>query len=170
MGINKRLSLRELMFGFEGRIGRLALLRYTGILGIGLFVFILFSLTFLQSILQHFNLSVASVGGAIAVWPAAAIVCKRLHDMKGPVSVKPGRFLDQAELADRSGLHSMGICSLLFIPLGWLPARWAAADIIVLSILATWLALAPGTSGPNIHGLESGMRVDRVIDKPRSGT
>jgi uncharacterized membrane protein YhaH (DUF805 family) len=158
VGINKTLSIRELMFGFDGRIGRLALLNCTGMLGIGLFLFSAFSFTLLERflpILQHFGLSAIAVVGAIAVWPAAAIVCKRLHDM------------------NRSGLHSVWICSFIFIPLGWLPAHWASADIIVLSILATWLALASGTSGPSMHGLKSGMRtamsVDHIIDKPQSG-
>jgi uncharacterized membrane protein YhaH (DUF805 family) len=126
-----------------------------GTLGISLLLFFAFSFTLLQRllpILERFGLSAIAVVGAISVWPAAAIVCKRLHDM------------------NRSGLHSMWICSLLFIPLEWLPAHWACADIVVLSISATWLALAPGTSGPNIHGLRSGMRVDRIIDNPRSGT
>jgi uncharacterized membrane protein YhaH (DUF805 family) len=149
VGINKTLSIRELMFGFDGRIGRLALLKYTAMLSLSLFVFFALSSTLLQQfipILQHFSLSAISVVGAIAIWPAAAIVCKRLHDMS------------------RSGLHSMWICPLLFIPLGWLPARWATADIVVLSMVTTWLALAPGTIGPNVHGLESGMRVERIID------
>jgi uncharacterized membrane protein YhaH (DUF805 family) len=155
VGINKTLSIRELMFGFDGRIGRLALLKYTAMLSISLFVFFALSSTLLQQfvpILQHFSLSAISVVGAIAIWPAAAIVCKRLHDMS------------------RTGLHSMWICPLLFIPLGWLPARWATADIVVLSMVATWLALAPGMIGPNVHGLKSGMRVERIIDKPLSGT
>ena len=129
-------------------------------LGISLFVFFEFSFRLLYQfapIGHRFGLSVISVVGAIAVWPAAAIVCKRLHDMKGPVSGTLGTSVKQAVLADRSGLHSMWICSLLFIPLGSLRAHWLTADIVVISILATWLALAPGTSGPNIHGLESGM-------------
>ena len=173
MGINKTLSIRELIFGFDGRIGRLALLKYTAMLVISLFVFFVFSFTLLQRsdpMLQRLGLSAISVVGAIAVWPAAAIVCKRLHDMKGPVSFTPRASLKQAVAADRSGLHSIGICSVLFIPLGSLHAHWATADIVVISILATWLALAPGTIGPNVHGLKSGMRVERIIDKPRSGT
>lgn len=159
MGINKALSIKELMFGFDGRIGRLALLKYTGILCLSLFVFFALSSTLLQHfvpVMQRLGLSAISILGVIAVWPAAAIVCKRLHDM------------------NRSGLHSAWICSLLFIPLGWLPPHWATADILVLSILAAWLAFAPGTSGPNEHGLKCGMRKiviseDCIVDKSRSG-
>jgi hypothetical protein len=40
----------------------------------------------------------------------------------------------------------------------------------VISILATWLAVAPGTNGPSVHGLSSGMRVERTIDGSRSST
>jgi uncharacterized membrane protein YhaH (DUF805 family) len=170
VGINKNLSFRELMFGFDGRIGRLALLKYAGILGISLFVFCALSSTLLHRldpVLQRFGLSAISVSSAVAVWPAAAIVCKRLHDMKSPLPFTPGR---QAMEAGRSDIHSIAVCSLLFIPLGSLHGHWVTADIAVISILATWLALAPGTSGPSFHGLSSGMRVDRIIEKPRSGT
>lgn len=143
MGINKTLSVREQMLGFDGRIGRLALLEYTARLCIILFVFFVLSSTLLQlfaPVLQRFGLSAISVLGAIAVWPSAAIVCKRLHDM------------------NRSGLHSVWICFLLFIPLGWMPAHWGTTDIVVSSIVAAWLVFAPGTSGPNEHGLKCGMR------------
>lgn len=153
VGINEKLSLRQLMFGFDGRIGRCGFLKYTGILCISLFIgFVLCSALVdeLVVVLQPAKVSAISIMCAIGAWPAAAIICKRLHDM------------------DRSGFHSMWICPLFFLPLGWMPPSWAMADIGALSTVLSWLALAPGTIGPNVHGLKGGMRVDRIIDTPRT--
>lgn len=155
MGINEKLSVRELMFGFDGRLGRPGFLKYAGILGLILFVTFALSSTLVERlvlVLQPINLSAISVMSAIGAWPATAIICKRLHDM------------------DRSGFHTMWVCPLFLVPLGWVPAHWAMADIAALSIAIGWLAFTPGTIGPNFHGLRGGMRVHRIIDTPPSDT
>jgi uncharacterized membrane protein YhaH (DUF805 family) len=124
------------LFAICGRIGRLAFIAGFPIVGGGALSLVYVSIALAGN-------DQGAIGGAIsatafllalaALWPLAALLAKRLHDL------------------NRSGWHSV-----------WIVALWLSPDLMpdgletlaMLAVLATLLALAalPGTSGANAYG------------------
>jgi uncharacterized membrane protein YhaH (DUF805 family) len=77
----------------------------------------------------------------LVIWPSAALVCKRLHDMNW------------------SGLHSLWLVGLWSVQEDWLPGSLAVICNAAGIVAGLWMILVPGTPAPNRFGLRAGMKV-----------
>jgi uncharacterized membrane protein YhaH (DUF805 family) len=133
------MDIIEILFGFEGRIGRLSYIGYSIVSMLTMFAMFIASAPMLAASSGAFSLVIGfltlTVGAGIGAWTTMALMAKRLHDLEW------------------SGKHVISIYAVQF------GASFASAGSVlavvctVASIIAAlWLAFWPGTDGPNHFG------------------
>ena len=130
------VTLVHRLFGFDGRVGRIGYLLFTGLYLV---------LAALPALLGIFSagqdgympiLTGFALAAMIAGWSCAALTVQRLHDL------------------DCSGLHTVWIAALALAAV-WLDDRHpivSLALIILLGLIALGLVFAPGETDQNRFG------------------
>lgn len=151
---NKSLGIVETLFGFKGRIGRLAFFGYNLLIGfsaIALF-FIAFSMVNRETTsVQLTGVSLIYAPWLLALWPGAALVSKRIHDL------------------GHSAFHAIWITALWYLT-PFLPNSLSLVLDWVGLLVGCGLLLLPGSGGPNRYGHKAGMvKLAQPVEISNSG-
>jgi uncharacterized membrane protein YhaH (DUF805 family) len=133
------MDIIDILFRFEGRIGRFSYIGYSIISTLAMFAMFIAAAPMLGASSGAFSLVlgflILTAGAGIGAWTTMALMAKRLHDL------------------DCTGKHVITIyaaqCGASFAHPG---SGLAIACLVVVIAAALWLALWPGTDGPNHFG------------------
>lgn len=134
-----RPKLTAILFSYRGRIGRLAYLSGSLVVGVAALalIFVSVSLAGNDQGIAGSTISAASFLAALAaLWPLSALLVKRLHDL------------------NRSGWHGLWIALLLPLP-NLLDDPFETVATVAALAVTLWLFFMPGTPGPNAYGERS---------------
>lgn len=136
---NKPLGLIDILFGFRGRIGRLAFVGYNLMTG---FTLLILALATASMIAEQGSLGMIAVclfaPWILAFWIGSALLAKRLHDL------------------GYSALHGMWITALWYLS-PWLPEPLPIVLGLAGFVAGLALIFMRGSGGPNRFGHKAGM-------------
>lgn len=139
MSVGAARHALDALFLFHGRIGRPAFIGYIVFIGFFIFGLIVYSISTAGNdrtkIISAMS-SAAFLLAMVALWPFAALLIKRLHDL------------------NRSAWHCLWLAALWFLCLlgDSLPDPVAIMVEIASAGTAMWLFAVPGNAGPNFYG------------------
>jgi len=146
------MRVGQALFGYQGRLSRLAYFGYSLLLGaIFMAIFVVVCMTAGFVAVQNgtsperageiAGLATAGLLLLVAIWPASALITKRLHDM------------------GQSGAHTIWIMLLSYA--GLVVSDLGASAILGLAsmVASLWLLFGPGEPGPNRYGMPPGTPV-----------
>jgi uncharacterized membrane protein YhaH (DUF805 family) len=130
------MTLAQILFGFDGRLARLAYFRYQ-LMGGSFAALALVPAYLLLLAFVPLGIAAFAAVGAAVIWMSAAIVVKRLHDI------------------GLSGWHAVWVLVLGLGSFGTSRVNVAIGTLlfVVSALVGLWLLFMPGERDDNAYGL-----------------
>ena len=125
------MTRSEILFGFDGRLARLAYFRYLAVANI-IVLLAMLAAYFLLIAFRPLGIAAVACIAIGAVWMSVALIVKRLHDI------------------GLSGMHAAWIAAIDLVAI--LTSSVAPVTGLACLAILLWLLLAPGEAEDNVYG------------------